>query len=66
MPTDNASSADNQQETVQVPYFFTGFCCGEISCSLLRLSNRKSKTGGVYYTPDITITNADYSLLNRS
>jgi hypothetical protein len=74
MPTDNASIADNQQETVQVPYereltssayYFTGFCCGEISCSLLRLSNRKSKTGGVYYTSDITITNADYSLLSE-
>lgn len=53
--------ADNQQETSL--YYYTGFCVGELSCSLLRLSNKKSKHNGVYYTPDITITNADYLLL---
>lgn len=66
--TDNASSADNQQETLQVPfspYYFTGFCSGEISFCLLKLRNRKSKTGGVYYTPDITISNADIDLLKE-
>ena len=46
-------------------FYFSGFCSGEISCSLLKLSNRKSKIGGVYYTPDITITNSDYSLLRE-
>lgn len=65
MSTDNASSADNQQETLSESFYFTGFCCGEMSCSLLKLSNRKSKKGGVYYTPDITVSNADYFLLQE-
>ena len=56
-------SADNQQETSL--YYYTGFCVGEFSCSLLRLSNKKSKNGGVYYSPDITITNADIFLLGE-
>lgn len=57
--------ADNQQEMFNEFYYFTGFCCGEISFSLLKLSNRKSKKGGVYYTPDITVSNADKSLLKK-
>jgi hypothetical protein len=64
MPTENAPGADNQQETLEFLYF-TGFCCGEISFSLLRLSNRKSNKGGVYYTPDITVSNADLALLKE-
>lgn len=56
--------ADNQQETSKL-FYYTGFCIGELSCSLLRLSNRKSKNRGVYYTPDITISNADLILLNE-
>ena len=63
--TDNVSSAENQQAMSQAMFYYTGFCCGEMSCSLLRLSNRKSKSGGVYYTPDITISNADFSLLQE-
>lgn len=65
MATDNVSSADNQQEILQSLFYYTGFAAGEMSCSLLRLSNRKSKTGGVYYTPDITISNSDKALLKR-
>lgn len=65
MSTENVSSADNQQATSQAMFYYTGFCCGEMSCSLLKLSNRKSKSGGVYYTPDITISNADISLLQE-
>lgn len=56
--------ADNQQETSR-PFYYTGFCVGELSCCLLKLRNRKSKVGGVYYTPDITISNADLSLLKE-
>lgn len=59
------TSADDQQETSVNLYYYTGFCVGELSCSLLRLSNRKSKNGGVYYTPDITISNADLNLLKE-
>ena len=65
MSTKNVSVADNQQETSNELYYFTGFCCGEISFSLLKLSNRKSKKGGIYYTPDITVSNADLSLLKK-
>jgi hypothetical protein len=46
-------------------FYYTGLCCGEMSCCLLRLKNRKSKTGGVYYTPDITISLSDKDLLKE-
>lgn len=59
------SSADNQQETFTSYFYYTGFCAGELSCSLLKLKNRKSKTGGIYFTPDITISNAEISLLKE-
>ena len=65
MVTDNVSSADNQQEILHDLFYYAGFAAGEMSCSLLRLSNRKSKTGGIYYTPDITISNSDKSLLKE-
>lgn len=54
--------AENQQETSE-NFYYTGFCVGELSCSILKLTNRKSKKGGIYYTPDITISNADMELL---
>lgn len=56
---------DNQQETPQSFFYYTGFCCGEMSCSLLKLSNLESKKGGVYYTPDITVSHSDKSLLRE-
>lgn len=46
-------------------YYFTGFCCGEGSFSLLKLKNRKSKKGGVYYTPDFTVSNSEVVLLKE-
>lgn len=58
------TSADNQQVT-SVNFYYTGFCVSEFSCSILKLSNRKSRNGGVYYTPDITISNADLGLLKE-
>jgi len=73
--SNNAQMRDNQQERFQSFFYFeqrekqnfyyTGFCTGELSCSLLKLTNRKSKTGGVYYMPDITISNADKPLLEE-
>ena len=66
--TENVSSADNQQETLQNPYYFTGFCCGEMSCSLIKASNYKRRKDGVItytYVPDITISNADLDLLKQ-
>lgn len=62
--TNNASSADNQQEILNHQYYyFTGFCCGEISFSVIR---DKSKSGsGVRYYPDITFSNSDIELLKN-
>ena len=62
--TENVMGADNQQETSN-RFYYTGFCVGELSCSILKLTNRKSKKGGVYYTPDLTISNADKKLLRE-
>ncbi|PIZ24149.1 hypothetical protein COY48_04595 [Candidatus Collierbacteria bacterium CG_4_10_14_0_8_um_filter_43_86] len=54
--------AENQQETSK-NFYYSGFSVGELSCSILKLHNRKSKNGGIYYTPDLTISNADKKLL---
>lgn len=59
MSGENASSADNQQETLM---YLCGFMVGESSISLIRATNFKGGTG-FYYTPDITISNADFNLL---
>lgn len=64
MPTKNVSGADNQQGTL-LNFYYTGFCAGEMSCSLLRLSNHKSKKGGVYFVPDITMIKGGYNLSIR-
>lgn len=51
---------DNQQETAQFcKFYYTGFCVGEMSCSLIRANHDH----GVYFTPDFTIANADLELL---
>jgi hypothetical protein len=62
MSGDNMTSADNQQETL---YYFTGFLTGEGSLSLIKATNRKGGTG-FYYTPDLTISNSDLSLLKET
>lgn len=62
MSGNNATSeADNQQETL---YYFSGFLTGEGSISLIRATNKKGGTG-FYYTPDVTISNADLNLLKK-
>lgn len=65
MSTDNVSGADNQQETSQVPEFFyyTGFCVGELCCSVIRANDKRGR--GFYFMPDITISNADINLLKE-
>jgi len=63
-------SADNQQETAPSSirnFYYTGFCAGEMSCSIIRAFDRSQKS--YYYTPDLTISNKDIRLLydvNRS
>lgn len=59
MSGDNASSADNQQET---PYYFCGFMVGECSISVIKATNKKGGSG-FYFTPDFTISNLDFELL---
>jgi len=61
--TENVMGAENQQETSN-NFYYSGFSVGELSCSILKLHNRKSKNGGIYYTPDLTISNADKKLLH--
>lgn len=53
---------DNQQETAKFcNFYYTGFCVGEMSCSVIRAIHEH----GVYYTPDFTISNADLNLLKE-
>lgn len=53
---------DNQQETTKFcEFYYTGFCVGEMSCSIIKANHKH----GVYYTPDFTISNADLNLLRE-
>lgn len=61
MSGDNVTSAVNQQETL---YYFSGFLTGEGSISLIKATNKKGGTG-FYFTPDLTISNADLNLLRE-
>lgn len=61
MSGDNVTSADNQQVTL---YYFTGFLTGEGSISLIKATNKK-RGSGFYYTPDLTVSNADLNLLKE-
>ena len=57
----NASSADNPQEMLKSNYYFSGFLAGEMSCSIIKATNKNPK--GFYYAVDLTVTNADTNLL---
>lgn len=60
--TDNAAAAENQQETRKAELFYiSGFCAGEMSCSVTK-QTRPYGSGFSYY-PDLTISNADINLL---
>jgi len=63
----NAIGADNQQETLKNfsshYFYYSGFFAGEMSCSIIKFSN--SNPVGYYFTPDITVTNADIDLLKK-
>ena len=63
--TKNASGAVNQQETSLVSKFFyyTGFCVGELSCSVIRANDKRGR--GFYFMPDITISNSNKNLLQE-
>ena len=57
----NALSADNPQEMLKSNYYFSGFLAGEMSCSIIKATNKNPK--GFYYAVDLTVTNADTNLL---
>ena len=62
--TKNASTADNQQETNNDSnYYISGFCAGEMSCSVIKQT--RTYGSGFSYSPDFTITNADIDLLKQ-
>ncbi|MBT9169377.1 MAG: hypothetical protein DDT19_02736 [Syntrophomonadaceae bacterium] len=55
----------NPQETLEVEkYYYSGFFAGEMSCSVIKASNH-NPVGHYYFAVDITVSNADRSLLQR-
>lgn len=64
MTTENASTADNQQETIDDSnYYISGFCAGEMSCSVIKQT--RNYGSGFSYSPDFTVTNSDKTLLEE-
>ena len=59
----NALSADNPQEMLKSNFYFSGLLAAEMSCSIIKATNRNPK--GYYYAIDLTVTNADKNLLNQ-
>ncbi|RJO60726.1 hypothetical protein C4544_04620 [candidate division WS5 bacterium] len=56
--------AGNQQGTLLVSkFYYTGFCIGELSCSVIRATDKRGR--GFYFMSDITISNADLNLLKE-
>ena len=53
--------ADNQQDTLN---YFSGFIAGESSISLIKATNKRGGTG-FYFTPDLTVSNSDLSILKE-
>jgi len=55
---------ENPQEMLNVSnFYFSGLCAAEMSCSIIKRTNRNPK--GFYYAIDITVTNADKKLLQE-
>ncbi len=64
MITDKASTADNQQETIDDSnYYISGFSAGEMSCSVIKQT--RDYGSGFSYSPDFTLTNSDINLLKQ-
>ena len=60
---DGNQRPDNPQEMLKSNFYFSGFMAGEMSCSIIKRTN-KNKIGH-YYAIDITVTNADTKLLTE-
>ena len=59
----NALSADDPQEMLKSNFYFSGLMAAEMSCSIIKATNRNPK--GYYYAIDLTVTNADKELLKE-
>ena len=55
---------DNPQETLEEKnFYYSGFCAAEMSCSVIKAVNHNPE--GYYYAVDLTVSNADRSLLHE-
>lgn len=59
----NALSADNPQEMLKSNFYFSGLCAAEMSCSIIKATNKNPP--GIYHAIDLTVTNADKELLQQ-
>jgi len=60
---DKDQRPDNPQEMLKSNFYFSGFLAGEMSCSIIKATNKNPQ--GYYYTVDLTVTNADKKLLTK-
>lgn len=62
--SDASRKPDNPQETLEEKnFYYSGFCAAEMSCSVIKATNHHPE--GYYYAVDLTVSNADRSLLNE-
>jgi len=63
--SDTHRKPDNPQETLDTKkYYYSGFCAGEMSCSVIKATNY-NPAGHYYFAVDFTVSNADKRLLER-
>ena len=62
--SDTHRKPDNPQETLNKKYYYSGFCAGEMSCSVIKATNY-NPAGHYYFAVDFTVSNADKRLLER-
>ena len=60
---DQNQRPDNPQEMLKSNFYFSGFLAGEMSCSIIKATNKNPP--GHYYAIDFTVTNADKNLLDE-
>jgi hypothetical protein len=62
--SDASWKPDNPQETLEEKnFYYSGFCAAEMSCSVIKAVNHNPE--GYYYAVDLTVSNADWSLLDK-
>lgn len=59
--SDASRKPDNPQEMLESNFYFSGLLAAEMTCSIIKATNKHPT--GYYFTPDITVTNADKKLL---